>query len=257
MVSFNVKGRMPTSTFHQKSILGVELQDIHDNRLRRKNSLVSATRILFLEMDLYGLRATRSFSNREMLSYLRNNIGMISAVAEKSEDGNDRRNFTFSPSSAKLRPSMKGAAPFGRGNVPRVYTPVSTRGRRSHNNNVKKAVHEVCSIQLKDIRRLEYTFNSAPQPLVFVRRHSVVISFTPIRIIVLADRLILFADEDMIDSGMKELFVGQLKVGAAFSCVFWYSQCGLVYVCPAGVYGKLSAKSECTSDHTLWHSHVI
>jgi hypothetical protein len=101
---------------------------------------------------------------------------------------------------------------------PRTYTSRLSRSRRSQD---KKASSEVLSVQLKDIRRIEFVFNSAPQPLVFVRRHCVIISFTPIRIIILADRLLLFADEDMIDSHMKALFVDQLKV--CVSLIFTFS----------------------------------
>jgi hypothetical protein len=85
----------------------------------------------------------------------------------------------------------------------------------------KKAVNaELIPIQLKDIRRIEYVFNSAPQPLVFVRRHVVVISFTPIRIIILADRLLLFIDDQLIDCALKDLFVDQLKVRFLVPMIF-------------------------------------
>lgn len=77
---------------------------------------------------------------------------------------------------------------------------------------IKAISSELLPIQLKDIRRIEFVFNAAPQPLVFVRRHVVVISFTPIRIIVLADRLLLFVDEKLIDSSLKDIFVEQLRV---------------------------------------------
>lgn len=92
------------------------------------------------------------------------------------------------------------------------YTPRNSRGRRSHHFHIAKKPSEVAAVTLKDIRRIEYIFNSAPQPIILVRRHCVIISFTPIRIIILADRLLLFIDKDMLDSNMKELFVEQLQV---------------------------------------------
>ena len=92
--------------YRRKSSLEMELQDIHDNRARRKSCMVSATQIPFLEMDLHGLCATRSFSNRKMLSYLLDMISMFDDAAEtvtEPKNNLDKAKLSFSPSDIKLR----------------------------------------------------------------------------------------------------------------------------------------------------------
>ena len=184
--------------FRRKSSLEIELEDIHNERVRRKSCLASAVQILFLEMDVQGLCATRSFSNRKMLSYLHDNISMFDNPDTSHND--DLKNGLAHTFGEEI-------------SLPKLQLSTSrTRGRRNASTCVAKKTSEVPTVQLKDIRRIEYVFNCAPQPLVFVRRHCVIISFTPIRIIILADRLLLFIDKDMIDSNMRELFVDQLQV---------------------------------------------
>ena len=43
----------------------------------------------------------------------------------------------------------------------------------------------------RDLRRLEYQFNPLGEPSILVRRHAVLISLDPIRVIIMADRLIM------------------------------------------------------------------
>lgn len=50
-------------------------------------------------------------------------------------------------------------------------------------------------MQLRDLRRLEYLFTPQEEPAVFVRRHAVIISLDPLRVVVMADRLILLVPD--------------------------------------------------------------
>lgn len=50
-------------------------------------------------------------------------------------------------------------------------------------------------IQLRDLRRLEYLFTPQEEPAILVRRHAVVISLDPLRVVVMADRLILLVPD--------------------------------------------------------------
>ena len=90
-----------------RSRLEEELQDIQDERLRRKSTFSVATQIVFLEMDLHGLFATRSFSHRKMLSYLLDNINtfdnMESSQTTPDTTTNSESSFSFSRESVTLR----------------------------------------------------------------------------------------------------------------------------------------------------------
>lgn len=59
-------------------------------------------------------------------------------------------------------------------------------------------------LQYRDLRRLEYQFNPHEEPMVMVRKHAVIFSFTPLRAIVLADRL-LFVVPNGADSLLRML----------------------------------------------------
>lgn len=50
-------------------------------------------------------------------------------------------------------------------------------------------------MQLRDLRRLEYLFTPQEEPAIFVRRHAVIISLDPLRVVVMADRLILIVPD--------------------------------------------------------------
>lgn len=56
-------------------------------------------------------------------------------------------------------------------------------------------VHAVGYMQLRDLRRLEYLFTPQEEPAIFVRRHSVIISLDPLRVVVMADRIILLVPD--------------------------------------------------------------
>lgn len=81
----------------RKSSLEEELQDIHNERVRRKSSFSNVTQIVFLEMDLHGLFATRSFSHRKMLSYLHDNISTFDNMEPQQKKENKDEAFTFEP----------------------------------------------------------------------------------------------------------------------------------------------------------------
>ena len=237
----------------QRSNLEVELQNIHDERKNRRNTYAAASQIPFLEMDLNGLYASRTFSNRKMLSYLTDYISTFDSEAEQPTQLPDKPLLPIRADSKIRRCDLlfttrvitiyslfflyvmfvrfsKKLSDELIGDSTASYTP-RLRGRRNssdideglpYNSRLRmrrnssgyttKRIFDILPLQLKDIRRIEYVFNSAAIPLILVRRHCVVISFTPIRIIVSADRLLLFQQSDLVDSDMKDLFIEQLKV---------------------------------------------
>jgi hypothetical protein len=77
-------------------------------------------------------------------------------------------------------------------------------GSDTNNSADDSNVSPVGYLQYRDIRRLEYSFNPHEEPAVLIRRHAVIFSFTPLRAIVMADRLI-FIVPNGADSLLKTL----------------------------------------------------
>jgi hypothetical protein len=75
--------------------------------------------------------------------------------------------------------------------VPPAISSSSTAPNNSSRSN-KGSRSAVDRVQLRDIRRLDYTYYAHEEPFIFVRRHAVIFSFTPLRAIVMADMLIFF-----------------------------------------------------------------
>jgi hypothetical protein len=64
----------------------------------------------------------------------------------------------------------------------------------------------VGNIQSRDLRRLDFTYTPQEEPAVLVRRHAVLISLDPLRVIVMADRIVGFMP-DGADSLLQTLYM--------------------------------------------------
>lgn len=69
-----------------------------------------------------------------------------------------------------------------------------------------RALDGVGNIQSRDLRRLDTLFTPQDEPAILIRRHSVLISLDPIRIIVMHDRVVGFVP-DGADSLLKTLYI--------------------------------------------------
>lgn len=68
------------------------------------------------------------------------------------------------------------------------------------------AVDGVNYLQSRDLRRLDFDYTPGEEPTVLIRRHAVLISLDPWRVVVMADRVIGFLP-DGADGLMKALYI--------------------------------------------------
>lgn len=77
--------------------------------------------------------------------------------------------------------------------------------RANSSSTAKKITRRIGTLQHRDLRRLEYNFNPLGEPSVLLRRHCCVVSFDPIRVVVMANRILLLVPIDSPQSMMKML----------------------------------------------------
>ena len=132
-----------------------DLQPYLDRKGDKQNMLI-ALEISLLTPSSAGNSATsssqyRTLSIRQLLTYINDQVLKIDQIFAKTQDTN---------SDATLeKKSMPTMSPVG-------------------------------YLQYRDIRRLEYGFNPHEEPSILIRRHAIVFSFTPMRAVIMHDKLL-------------------------------------------------------------------
>jgi len=123
----------------------------------------------------------KQLSLRALLQYVNERVEL--SVSTKTTPSTSAAN-SFAP---HLPLAPRVASPIGKGVPGAVPNAASTDagGKRS-------SLSAVDAVQLRDLRRLDYSYSAHEEPFIFVRKHAVIFSMTPLRAIVMADMIIFF-----------------------------------------------------------------
>ena len=99
--------------------------------------------------------------------------------------------YVMSISANKTEPGHSRSSPDDFSAGRKLYRTSSNSHLHGVNNPRQQREYVVSKIQHRDLRRLEYSFNPLGEPAVLIRRHAVLVSFDPLRAVVMADRLIV------------------------------------------------------------------
>lgn len=119
-----------------------------------------------------------------------------------------------------LEISYLGSSEFKYSNIRELYTYIRQEAEKfdniensssTQNRGIKFAVS---NIQQRDVRRLDFQCNLQDEAIVIVRKHVVLIAFDPLRVVIMADRIILIIPDgadsllNLIQESMKAWVLG-------------------------------------------------
>jgi magnesium transporter len=119
-----------------------------------------------------------------------------------------------------LEISFLGTSEFKYSNIRELYTYIRQEAEKfdkieiGSSNHSRGAKFAVSSIQQRDVRRLDFQCNLQDEAIVIVRKHVVLIAFDPLRVVIMADRIILIIPDgadsllNLIQESMKAWVLG-------------------------------------------------
>lgn len=151
--------------------------------------------VMMLEITADGNGDYKMMSLRELLSY----INSIATEIDnkylhqlKMKSVKEMNSLNSANQGNSVNSTSRGSMHSGR------ITPVSSSyaiddEKDSSGNRDQKSIGAQY-LRHRDLRRLEYTFNPLGEPTLFVRRHAVLLSLDPLRVVVMADRYRIYLD---------------------------------------------------------------
>jgi hypothetical protein len=134
----------------------------------------------------------KQMSLRAVLQFVNDHVDKVDRVESAASKAAASVSGSLSGSGAATPTKVAHGIASSHVPVPPAISSSSTGSNNNSSSSNKGSRSAVDRVQLRDIRRLDYTYYAHEEPFIFVRRHAVIFSFTPLRAIVMADMLIFF-----------------------------------------------------------------